>query len=133
MPLDHGCRHVGILEVHVLEGRNMRKMDTIGKSDPWVEVYTQPTHKERTVRPLLALGRAAAVSSHGDMSCSENAAPGLACPYAEPVSPACSRCFQRHMLLQQPGCCNCCIGLTPARYSVSSSKPDRACLLWLYK
>ncbi|KAK9868031.1 hypothetical protein WJX84_002145 [Apatococcus fuscideae] len=41
-------RHVGILQVSVLEGRNMRKMDTIGKSDPWVELYTQPTHKEKT-------------------------------------------------------------------------------------
>ncbi len=48
----HMCRHVGILEVHVLEGRNMRKMDAIGKSDPWVEVYTQPSHKEKTVRVL---------------------------------------------------------------------------------
>lgn len=49
------CRHVGILEVHVLEGRNMRKMDAIGKSDPWVEVYTQPSHKEKTVCVSFAL------------------------------------------------------------------------------
>lgn len=48
----------------MLEGRNMRKMDTIGKSDPWVEVYTQPTHKERTVRPIAGPWPCSAVSSH---------------------------------------------------------------------
>ena len=47
----YACRHVGILEVHVLEGRDMRKMDAIGKSDPWCELYTQPSHKEKTVWP----------------------------------------------------------------------------------
>lgn len=60
----HGCRHVGILEVHVLEGRNMRKMDTIGKSDPWVELYTQPTHKEKTVHSKLPKTACCSASLH---------------------------------------------------------------------
>ena len=47
------CRHVGLLIVHVMEGRDLKKMDMIGKADPFLEMYTQPTAVEKTVRGIL--------------------------------------------------------------------------------
>ncbi len=44
------CRHVGLLVVHVAQARDLKKMDAIGKSDPFVEIYTQPTSFAKTVR-----------------------------------------------------------------------------------
>ena len=44
------CRHVGLLVVHVMEGRDLKKMDAFGKADPFLELYTQPTTVEKTVR-----------------------------------------------------------------------------------
>ena len=44
------CRHVGLLVVHVMEGRDLKKMDAFGKADPFLEMYTQPTAVEKTVR-----------------------------------------------------------------------------------
>ncbi|CAL5218486.1 g172 [Coccomyxa viridis] len=50
-PLDHlYLRHVGLLIVHVMEGRDLKKMDMIGKADPFLEMYTQPTAVEKTER-----------------------------------------------------------------------------------
>lgn len=43
------CRHVGLLVVHVSQARDLKKMDTIGKSDPFVELYTQPNAVAKTV------------------------------------------------------------------------------------
>lgn len=43
-------RHVGLLVVHVMEGRDLKKMDAFGKADPFLEMYTQPTAVEKTVR-----------------------------------------------------------------------------------
>ena len=43
-------RHVGLLVVHVMEGRDLKKMDAFGKADPFLELYTQPTTVEKTVR-----------------------------------------------------------------------------------
>ena len=43
------CRHVGLLIVHVMEGRDLKKMDMLGKADPFLEMYTQPTAVEKTV------------------------------------------------------------------------------------
>jgi len=48
------CRHVGLLVVHVSSARDLKKMDTIGKSDPFVELYTQPTDVAKTVTPPLS-------------------------------------------------------------------------------
>lgn len=45
------CRHVGLLVVHVASARDLKKMDAIGKSDPFVELYTQPTDVVKTVKP----------------------------------------------------------------------------------
>ena len=42
-------RHVGLLIVHVMEGRDLKKMDAFGKADPFLELYTQPTAVEKTV------------------------------------------------------------------------------------
>jgi len=36
--------------VHVMEGRDLKKMDAFGKADPFLEMYTQPTAVEKTVR-----------------------------------------------------------------------------------
>ncbi|BDA44378.1 Synaptotagmin-5 [Coccomyxa sp. Obi] len=48
-PLDHlYLRHVGLLVVHVAQARDLKKMDAIGKSDPFVELYTQPTAVAKT-------------------------------------------------------------------------------------
>ena len=48
------CRHVGLLVVHVMEGRDLKKMDAFGKADPFLELYTQPTDVEKTVRLTLS-------------------------------------------------------------------------------
>jgi hypothetical protein len=41
---------VGLLVVHVMQGRDLKKMDAFGKADPFLELYTQPTDIEKTVR-----------------------------------------------------------------------------------
>ena len=46
-------RHVGLLVVHVMEGRDLKKMDAFGKADPFLELYTQPTCVEKTVKASL--------------------------------------------------------------------------------
>ena len=46
-------RHVGLLVVHVMEGRDLKKMDAFGKADPFLELYTQPTCVEKTVKDSL--------------------------------------------------------------------------------
>ncbi len=43
-------RHVGLLVVQVVQARDLKKMDTFGKADPFVELYTQPTAVMKTVR-----------------------------------------------------------------------------------
>ena len=43
------CRNVGLLVVHVVEAKDIRKMDMLGKTDPVLEVYTQHTHVQKTV------------------------------------------------------------------------------------
>ena len=48
------CRHVGLLVVHVMEGRDLKKMDSFVKADPFLELYTQPTAVEKTVRDLFS-------------------------------------------------------------------------------
>jgi Ca2+-dependent lipid-binding protein len=42
---------VGLLVVQVMSARDLKKMDTFGKADPFVELYTQPTSVAKTVRP----------------------------------------------------------------------------------
>lgn len=44
-------RHVGLLVVQVVQARDLRKMDMLGKADPFVELYTQATSTVKTVRP----------------------------------------------------------------------------------
>jgi hypothetical protein len=44
---------VGLLVVQVVQARDLKKMDTFGKADPFVELYTQPTHTQKTVRCSL--------------------------------------------------------------------------------
>ncbi|EIE26093.1 hypothetical protein COCSUDRAFT_46488 [Coccomyxa subellipsoidea C-169] len=47
--LDHlYLRHVGLLVVHVAQARDLKKVDTIGKSDPFVELHTQPNAVAKT-------------------------------------------------------------------------------------
>jgi C2 domain len=41
-------RHVGLLTVEVLEARGLKKYDILGKSDPFIELSTQPLTKEKT-------------------------------------------------------------------------------------
>jgi hypothetical protein len=41
-------RHVGLLTVEVLEARGLKKYDILGKSDPFIELSTQPLSKEKT-------------------------------------------------------------------------------------
>ena len=43
-------RNVGLLVLKVVEAEGLKKMDTFGKSDPFVEAYTQAHQMERTVR-----------------------------------------------------------------------------------
>ncbi|KAK9808833.1 hypothetical protein WJX72_004641 [[Myrmecia] bisecta] len=57
-PLDAlQLRHVGVLKVTVVEADGLRKMDLVGKSDPFVELYTRPeqvektAHKKHTLEP----------------------------------------------------------------------------------
>ena len=38
----------GSLEVIVVEARNLKDKDTVGQSDPFVEIYTQKKYKQRT-------------------------------------------------------------------------------------
>lgn len=40
---------MGLLVVQVVEARDLKKMDLIGKADPFVELYTQPTAISKTV------------------------------------------------------------------------------------
>jgi Ca2+-dependent lipid-binding protein len=48
-PLDHlMLRNVGILSVLVEEAKDLKKMDLLGKSDPFVELSVLTSHKERT-------------------------------------------------------------------------------------
>ena len=54
---DLPCRHVGLLVVHVIEGRDLKKMDAFGKADPFLELYTQPTDVEKTVRLTCSFSR----------------------------------------------------------------------------
>jgi Ca2+-dependent lipid-binding protein len=49
------CRHVGLLIVTVLEAKGLKKADAIGKSDPFVELWTQATNISKTVRLLHAV------------------------------------------------------------------------------
>jgi C2 domain len=44
----HVCRHVGLLTIEVLEARGLKKYDILGKSDPFIELSTQPLSKEKT-------------------------------------------------------------------------------------
>ena len=44
------CSNVGLLQVTVVEARDLDKQDLIGKSDPLVECWTQRLHVEATVR-----------------------------------------------------------------------------------
>ena len=44
----HTCRHVGLLTIEVLEARGLKKYDILGKSDPFIELSTQPLSKEKT-------------------------------------------------------------------------------------
>ena len=43
-------RNVGLLVLKVVEAEGLKKMDTFGKADPFVEAYTQAHQTERTVR-----------------------------------------------------------------------------------
>lgn len=45
---DHDRRHVGLLTVEVIEARGLKKYDVLGKSDPFIELSTQPLSKEKT-------------------------------------------------------------------------------------
>ena len=54
---DLRCRHVGLLVVHVMDGRDLNKMDAFGKADPFLELYTQPTDIEKTVRLTCSFSR----------------------------------------------------------------------------
>jgi len=47
-------RSVGLLVVKVVEAEGLKKMDTFGKSDPFVEMYTQAQQMEKTARALLS-------------------------------------------------------------------------------
>ena len=44
------CSNVGLLQVMVVEAKDLDKQDLIGKSDPLVECWTQHVHVEATVR-----------------------------------------------------------------------------------
>ena len=44
------CSNVGLLQVTVVEAKDLDKQDLIGKSDPLVECWTQRVHVEATVR-----------------------------------------------------------------------------------
>ena len=52
---------MGLLVCQVVQGRDLHKMDMLGKADPFVELYTQPTAVQKTVRCCCsdALGVAA--------------------------------------------------------------------------
>lgn len=41
-------RHVGLLTVEVIEAKGLKKYDVLGKSDPFIELSTQPLSKEKT-------------------------------------------------------------------------------------
>ena len=47
-------RNVGLLVIKVVEAEGLKKMDTFGKADPFVEAYTQAHQMERTVRSARA-------------------------------------------------------------------------------
>ena len=53
-----GCarRNVGLLVIKVVEAEGLKKMDTFGKADPFVEAYTQAHQVERTVRSARSRG-----------------------------------------------------------------------------
>lgn len=38
----------GTLEVIIVEGRRFKDKDTVGQSDPFIEIYTQKKYKQRT-------------------------------------------------------------------------------------
>ena len=40
-------RHVGVLKVEVICAQDLKKYDVLGKSDPFLEVFTLPLHKVR--------------------------------------------------------------------------------------
>lgn len=39
---------MGLLTIEVLEARGLKKYDILGKSDPFIELSTQPLTKEKT-------------------------------------------------------------------------------------
>ena len=41
-------RHVGVLKVEAIGAQDLKKYDVIGKSDPFLEVFTLPLHKVLT-------------------------------------------------------------------------------------
>ena len=51
-----GRRNVGLLVLKVKEAEGLKKMDMLGKADPFVEAYTQAHQMEKTVRGFLAHG-----------------------------------------------------------------------------
>jgi len=38
-------RHVGVLKVEAIGAQDLKKYDVLGKSDPFLEVFTLPLHK----------------------------------------------------------------------------------------
>ena len=44
------CRHKGVLQVWVLEAKDLQKQDIGGKADPFVQLQTRVQDLEKTVR-----------------------------------------------------------------------------------
>ncbi len=45
------CRHKGVLQVWVLEAKDLHKQDIGGKADPFVQLQTRVQDLEKTVHP----------------------------------------------------------------------------------
>lgn len=48
--LESVCRHKGVLQVWVLEAKDLHKQDIGGKADPFVQLQTRVQDLEKTVR-----------------------------------------------------------------------------------
>ena len=62
-------RNVGLLVLKVKEAEGLKKMDMLGKADPFVEAYTQAHQMEKTVRWSLAHGTISHVFSISNLAC----------------------------------------------------------------
>ena len=49
------CRHKGVLQVWVLEAKDLRKQDIGGKADPFVQLQTRVQDLEQTVGPTCSV------------------------------------------------------------------------------